>query len=217
MRAAAFFALATILTASEAQALDCEVLRTTRAPFEVSYHLTREMKDGKPEAWPTIRYQVFRRTPDETVTYGITGIGQISQTRTRHDLFPLDESVRARGIRHWSYSIDTETDPLIARQPLSYHAESRAEDGKIDVSADMTLAFGGNANLEIEGCRFDLVKVTRTVVGTAAGKPLRYTAEFGLSPELHTSLMTRVETDNSTITSTATAVALEFRRFDRNR
>jgi hypothetical protein len=217
MRACAVFALATILGTTEAQALDCEVLRTTRAPFEVTYRLTRNMKDGKPGTSVTIPSQVFRRTPDETVTYRITGFGQISQARTRHDLFPLDESVPGRGNRHWSYSIDTATDPLITRQPLSYRAESRAEDGKVDTSADVTLAFGDSANLEIEGCRFDLIKVMRTAVGTAAGKPLRYTAELGLSPELHVALLTRVETDDSTITSTATTIALEFQRFDRTR
>jgi hypothetical protein len=217
MRVAAVFALATTLTTAEAQALDCEVLRTTRAPFEVNHRLTRDMKDGKPGTWVTIPSQVFRRTPDETVTYRITGSGQISQTRTRHDLFPLDESEPGRGTRHWSYSIDTAIDPLITRQPLSYRAESRGEDGQVDISADMTLAFGGSANLEIEGCRFDLIKVMRTVVGTAAGKPLRYTAELGLSPQLHTSLLARVETDDSTITATATTIALEFQRFERNR
>jgi hypothetical protein len=183
----------------------------------VNYRLTRDMKDGRPGTQLTLPSQVFRRTPDETVTHRITGPGQVSQTRTRHDVFPLDESVPGRGARHWSYSIDTAIDPLIARQPLSYRAESRAEDGRIDISADATLAFGGSANLEIEGCRFDLIKVVRTVVGTAAGKPLRYTAELGLSPELHTSLLTRVETDDATITTTATTIALEFRRFDRDR
>jgi hypothetical protein len=219
MRIASVLAgLGSMLAMAEASALDCEALKTTRVPFELEFRQQRLAKDGSPQRMAPLRAQIFRRSPEETVHYAITGPGAVvTRTRLKHDLFPLDVREPDGAIRHWTYSIDTDTDPLIARQPLSYHGERRDEGGRIDSSVDVTLAFTGSASLTVEGCRFDLAKVVLALAGTSSGKPLRYTAEMWRSPELHASLQTRIETDDYTLTYTATTIRLEFDRVDRNR
>lgn len=207
--------LAAFLATTTAQALDCAALKTTTVPFAMDYRLERVATGRPPLPTAQRRVQVFRG-PSETSTYLVSGAGPSTRTRTKYELFPIDITSNGE-VRRWRYSIDTSVDPMIARKPLSYHADLLASDGKVVISADMSLAFAGNATMELEGCRFDVTKIERTLTGASDGKPLSYTTELWFSPELRTSLLTRLQAGDQTTTYTAAAITLEFERVDEQR
>ena len=148
----------------------------------------------------------------ETAAYTVSGPGRHIRVRSVLPLLPTESFMsQPPRARTWTYSIDPAVDHLARRQPLDFTAEQKEADGKVYLAARMKIDFLGTVSTEIQGCRFELVKVARTVQGTIDGKPLSNRAEIWISPELRAALFTRIVDNNYTVTYTTTGIARDFK------
>ena len=77
---------------------------------------------------------------------------------------------------------------------MSYGAEMKGAAGKLFLSARMTLSVGESAVQELGGCRFDAVRIRRTLEGSADRQPIAHSRDGWVVPalqaELHATLRT---------------------------
>ncbi|MCX7363356.1 MAG: hypothetical protein NTV97_16090 [Alphaproteobacteria bacterium] len=204
-------ALVVLAVPAAGQTLDCTTLKSSLTPFATTYEVKRSVGSATPTS-ATEQSQIFRKS-SETVVYTVLGPGRYLRVRsTASPLLPVEAYISSPPrLRRWSYSIDPNVDHLARRQPLDFTAEQRNEDGSVFMKARMTVSFSGTEKVQFAGCSLDVVKMMRTVDGTADGRPIANRTETRVSPELRTALFTRIEDPNYLVTYTATGVSLDFK------
>lgn len=206
------FALAAAcLVPTAASALDCAALASTDLPFAVDYEVTTRAP-GKPAVTRRQQVQVFRKAGQVT-TYTVDSPAIYLRARGANLFFPVEvlySTERSRP-RRWTYSIDPAADHFARRQPLDFVADMTGVDGKSYLSAKMTLSFGESGTQELGGCRFNAVKVRRTLEGLADRHPIANSSDGWVAPELQVALQSTLRTGEVEVTYTPTAMTTDFK------
>lgn len=192
-----------------ADGIDCTKLKSTLAPFAIDYQVRRSTPKGP--LTTNEQSQIFRKA-HETVSYNVIGPGHYMRIRSAATPLFITESFTSSPpkLRRWTYSIDPNVDWLAKRQRLEFTAEQREEDGTVFLQGHGTVAFVGTSRLAALGCSFEIVKIARTLNGTAAGRPLANRTDVWVSPELRASLFTRIEDDAGWASYTTTGITFDF-------
>ena len=86
-------------------------------------------------------------------------------------------------------------------------------DGRLFLDAPMRLDFTGEGTVDLGGCTF-VVKLIRTLDGTAERTPVSNSDEIWVSPELRVPLYSRLVAVGVEVTSVAVAISKDFKRVE---
>lgn len=194
-----------------ASALDCAALTGTDIPFSITSEVTTRQA-GEAPTTRAQQTQVFRKGR-ELVTYTVDSPAIYLRTRGFNPFLPVDAfySTEANDPRKWTYSVDPAVDPLTAGKPLRYSANMKSADGKLRLTATMTLEAVETGSRELGGCRFEVVKVRRTLDGLADRQPVSSSSEVWIAPALRAVIGSTLRTGDVEVTSTPTAISVEFK------
>lgn len=192
-------------------ALDCTALAGTDIPFAITSDVTTR-RAGEAPTTRTQQTQVVRKGR-ELVTYTVDSPAINLRTRGFNPLFPVDAfySTEANDPPKWTYSVDPAVDPLTVGEPLRYGANMKSADGKLQLTALMTLEVVETGSRELGGCRFEVVKIRRTLDGLADGQPVSNSGEVWIAPALRAVIGSILRTGTVEVTSTATAISVGFK------
>lgn len=202
------------LTAGSAFALDCAALKGTDIPFALTLEVTTRQA-GEAPTTRTQQIQVFRKGPEVT-TYTVDSPTIYLRTRGPDPFFPLHSfySSQADDPRTWTYSVDPAASHPAAGKPLRYSADMKGADGKLRMAATMTFEYVEAGTRQLGGCTFVVAKLRRTLEGLADRQPVSNSSEVWFAPALRTVIASTLRTGNVEVTSTATAIWLEFNRVE---
>lgn len=210
-----FFALFVVagFACRGALALDCAALKGTDIPFAVTLEVATRQA-GEVSTTRTQQIQVFRKGADVT-TYTVDSPTVYLRTRGPDPFFPSQSyySSHPDDPRTWTYSV-APTAIYPAGKPLRYSADMRGPDGKVRLAATMSLEYVEAGTRQLGGCVFVVAKIRRTLEGLADGQPVSNSSEVWFAPALRTVIASTLRTGNVEVTSTPTAISLEFKRVE---
>lgn len=191
-------------------ALDCAALTDTDIPFALASEVTTR-RTGEAPTTRLQQMQVFRKG-GEVTTFTVESPAIYLRTRGANSLFPVDAfySTEPTDPRKWSYSIGP-TVYLARGRPVSYSADMKRADGKLQLAARMTLELLEAGTLELSGCRFKVLKYRRTLDGLADRHPVSNSEELTFAPALRTTLASILRTGDIEVVSNPTEISLNFK------
>lgn len=194
-------------------ALDCGTLTDTGIPFALTSEVTT-WRAGEPPTTRTQQTQVFRKGGEVTI-YLVDSPAIYLRTRGANSLFPVEAlySTEANDPRKWSYSIGP-TVYLARGLPVSYSADMKRADGKLQMAARMTLELLESGTLELSGCRFEVLKYRRTLEGRTNRHPVSNSEELTFAPALRTTLASILRTGDIEVTSTPAGISFDFKHME---
>lgn len=207
------FVAAAGFASGSAFAVDCAALKGTDIPFALTLEVTTRQA-GEVPTTRTQQIQVFRRGAEVT-TYTVDSPTIYLRTRGPDPFFPLQSfySSHADDPRTWTYSVDPTTS-YPAGKPLRYSADMKGADGKVRLAATMSIEYVEAGTRRLGGCILVVAKLRRTLEGLADGQPVSNTSEVWFAPALRTVIASTLRTGNVEVTSTPTAISLEFKRVE---
>lgn len=194
-------------------ALDCAALKDTDIPFALTLEVTTRQA-GEVPTTRTQQIQVFRKGADVT-TYTVDSPTVYLRTRGPDPFFPLQSfySSQPDDPRTWTYSV-APTSIYPAGKPLRYSADMKGADGKVRLAATMSLEYVEAGTRQLGGCILVVAKIRRTLDGLADRHPVSNSSEEWFAPALRTVIASTLRTGNVEVTSTPTAISLEFKRVE---
>lgn len=90
----------------------------------------------------------------------------------------------------------------------------KGADGKVRLAATMSLEYGEAGTQPLGGCLFVVARIRRTLEGLADGQPVSNSSEVWFAPALRAVIASTLRTGDIEVTSTPTAISLEFKRVE---
>ena len=206
------FVVAAAFASGSVFALDCAALKGTDIPFALTLEVTTH-RAGEVPTTRTQQVQVFRKGADVT-TYTVDSPGIYLRTRGPDPFFPLQSFYSSHAdARTWTYSVDPTTS-YPAGKPLPYNADMKGADGKVRLAATMSVEYVEAGTRRLDGCILVVAKLRQTLEGLADGQPVSNSSEVWFAPALRAVIASTLRTGNVEVTSTPTAISLEFKRVE---